>query len=165
MTFDWNTIVQKHGRAVFGVAWRILGHAADAEDIVQEVFLEAHQLKKPWTVRNWGPFLKRIAACRAVDRLRSRRTAASLDVNVAAVGRPGPEECAVDEELQETLRRAVALLPAQQAAIFCLRYFEDLTNDEIASSLGVSGTAVSTALNKARKRLRELLSPAAEGRV
>ena len=70
---DWERIVREHGPRVFGTAWRILGHAADAEDVVQEVFLQAHRLEALRPVRYWSAFLHRLAACRALDRLRQRR--------------------------------------------------------------------------------------------
>ena len=68
---DWDRIVREYGSLVFATAWRILGHAADTEDIVQEVFLQVHQLQQSHAVRHWPGLLRRLAACRALDRLRS----------------------------------------------------------------------------------------------
>src|SRR3954453_17195073 len=70
---DWDRIVREHGPVVFATAWRILGHVADTEDVVQEVFLQAHQMQQSQTVRCWEALLRRLAACRALDRLRQRR--------------------------------------------------------------------------------------------
>lgn len=157
MTFDWNAIVREHGRAVFGVAFRILGHAADAEDVVQEVFLEAQQQRKPQRIRDWSAFIKRLATFRAIDCLRRRRGDQSLHGVSEPDRADGPQQSAIGNELQHRLRHSLTLLPDQQATIFCLRYFEDLSYEQIASSLGISVSAVSTSLNKARARLRELL--------
>src|SRR5271167_3071163 len=88
---DWERLVREHGPRVFGTAWRILGHAADAEDVVQEVFLQAHQLQAARPVRSWPAFLRRLAACRALDRLRQRRGTLSLDGHDTATGDDGPE--------------------------------------------------------------------------
>src|SRR5438270_6094516 len=76
---DWDRIVREHGPVVFATAWRILGHAADAEDVVQEVFLQAYQVQQQQTVRCWEALLRRLASCRALDRLRQRRATVTLE--------------------------------------------------------------------------------------
>ena len=159
---DWNRIVRDHGPMVFGTAWRILGHAADTEDVVQEVFLEAHQLQARQTVRHWPGLLRRMAACRALDRLRQRKTTVALD-GLALIDPLGtPEDTAIGRELAERLRQAVAQLPTGEAAVFCLRYFEDLANHRIADVLNISPGAVAVALHKARARLETLLTEAVQ---
>jgi RNA polymerase sigma-70 factor (ECF subfamily) len=160
---DWDGIVREHAPRVFGTAWRILGHAADAEDVVQEVFLQAHQLQRMRPVRSWGGFLRRLAACRALDRLRQRRPALALDGLDPPGGTDGPEEAAMERELRDRLREALAQLPERESEVFCLRYFEDLSNPEIAELLFITPGAVATALSKARTRLESLLSKVIAG--
>jgi RNA polymerase sigma-70 factor (ECF subfamily) len=70
----------------------------------------------------------------------------------------GPFDVAAANELAQWLRAAVGRLPDQQAAIFTLTYFEQLSREEIASSLSISPDAVSAALYKARQRLMSQLS-------
>ena len=53
MPIDWERIVVEHGQMVLRTAMRILGHPADAEDVVQEVLMEAYS-RTPTDVRNWG---------------------------------------------------------------------------------------------------------------
>src|SRR5207237_1113897 len=53
LEMDWNAIVRDHGPAVFGSAWRILGQPADAEDVTQEVFMEAYRLSRSATARSF----------------------------------------------------------------------------------------------------------------
>src|SRR5437588_224347 len=141
-----------------GTAWRILGHAADCEDVVQEVFLQAHRIEQSEPVRHWPALLRRLASHRALDRLRTRKTTVSLD-GLALVGSSyGPEDAAIEHELADRLRQAVGQLPEREGAVFCLRYFEDLSYQEIAASLGISAGAVATALHKARAKLGALLT-------
>jgi RNA polymerase sigma-70 factor (ECF subfamily) len=160
---DWNALVREEGPSVFGIAWRILGHAADAEDVVQEVFLEAHRLRQTRAVRNWPGFLRRLATCRALDRLRQRKPVVSLDHLSLEAPSHGPEAVAVAKELAQRLRAAVARLPEREGAVFCLRYYEDLSYQQIADTLNVSPGAVAVALHKARARLEEMLAEVVRG--
>ena len=160
---DWDRLVREHGPAVFGTAWRILGQAADAEDVTQEVFLEAHRLRANGPVRCWGGLLRRLATCRALDRLRQRRPTLPLDGLDLAAGGDGPEQAARGRELAERLRQAVAQLPPREAEVFCLRCFEDLSSQRIAELLDLSGGAVAQALHKARAKLTVLLAEAVTG--
>lgn len=159
---DWDRVVREHGPMVFGTAWRILGHAADAEDVVQEVFLEAHLLRARQTVRHWPGLLRRLAACRAVDRLRQRKAILPLD-GLSLAGGIEPDQEAIGHELADRLRHSIAHLPEREASVFCLRYFEDLSNQRIAEVLDISPGAVAVALHKARARLESLLTEPVKG--
>jgi RNA polymerase sigma-70 factor (ECF subfamily) len=159
---DWGRIVDEHGARVLRIAVRILGSVHEAEDVAQDVFVEAYRLCRAGPVRNWTGLLVRLATVRALDRRSRTRTIASLaDTEHPTIF--GPFDVAVANELAERLRAAVEQLPEQQAVVFTLTYFEDLSRDEVASSLGISAVAVSTALYKARRRLMSQLSAAIQG--
>ena len=162
MVTDWDRIVREHGPIVFATAWRILGHAADAEDVAQEVFLQAHQMQQVEAVRCWEALLRRLAACRALDRLRQRKASVPLDGLPLAGPSDSPEAVAIERELSARLRLAVARLPRREAAVFCLRYFEDLSYEQIAETLSIRVGAVATALHKARARLETILLETAQ---
>jgi RNA polymerase sigma-70 factor (ECF subfamily) len=154
---DWDRIVREYGPLVFATAWRILGHTADTEDIVQEVFLQVHQMQQTQTVRHWPGLLRRLAACRALDRLRQRKHTVSLNGMSLIDDDEGPEESAIEHELAERLRLAIAQLPDREAAVFCLRYFDELSYQEIAEMLHIRTGAVASALHKARLKLETML--------
>jgi RNA polymerase sigma-70 factor (ECF subfamily) len=160
---DWNRIVREHGPMVFGSAWRILGHVADTEDVVQEVFLHAHQYQQTRTVRYWPALLRRLAACRALDRLRQRRQTVSLNGLDVYSPTDEPDAVAVRNELADHLREAIAHLPEREGAVFCLRYFDDQTNPQIAETLSITCAAVATALHKARVKLETMLTATIKG--
>lgn len=103
-----------------------------------------------------------MAACRALDRLRRRKSFAALDGRIAQRGF-GPEEAAIGNELAERLRQGIAELPPREATVFCLRYFEDLSYQQIAQTLHITAGAAAAALHKARAKLEGLLAEVAKG--
>ncbi len=159
---DCKSIVRTHGPMAFDTAWRLLGHIADTEDAVQEALLDAFGLHGRQSVVNWGGLLRHLAARRAVDKLRKRCTVDPLPPEPPTFERAAPksqqpEAVAIERELADRLRWAVARLPDREASVFSLHYFGDMTNGDIAETLGISAGAVGVALHKARKRLKELL--------
>jgi RNA polymerase sigma-70 factor, ECF subfamily len=162
---DWDGLVSRLGPAVFRTAWRILGHATDAEDVTQDVFLEAYRLHRHRQVTSWAGLLRRLAACRALDRLRQRKVTCPLDGLPLAFAGDGPEEEAAGRELAQRLRQALAHLPDREGEVFSLRYFDDLSYLEIAEALGISSGAVAAALHKARAKLAALLNGVLSGDV
>lgn len=157
MGIDWDEFVATHAPDVFRIAWRILGQAEDAEDVTQEVFLEVHTVRHVDPVRNWTAFLKRIAVCRALDRLRQRKV--TLEVTeFLAHDRSGPEAEVIGRELEIRLREAICQLSDREAEVFSLRYFDQLTHQQIAEALDTTTNAVATALHKARQKLESLLT-------
>ena len=160
---DWDRLVREHGPMVAGTAWRILGHAADTEDVVQDVFLQAHRLRLSQPVRSWPALLRRLAATQALYRLRQRKPAVPLDGLDLPTPTVEPDEAAQCAELADRLRQAVATLPAREGEVFCLRYFEELSDQKIAETLDITGGAVRVALHKARAKLETLLLPGERG--
>lgn len=156
---NWYVLVRTWGPMVYTAAWRVLGNAADAEDVVQDVFTEALHHWKSSKVRNWGGWLRRVAVCRAIDKLRQRRSHAPLDSIVEPTHSQTADAMMESKELGGQLRESLQHLSEHEAAIFCLRYFEELSYDEIAKTLDMETAAVGMALHRARARLAELLEP------
>jgi RNA polymerase sigma-70 factor, ECF subfamily len=139
---------------VFRTAYRITGNAADAEDVLQTVFLRL--LKRPHSeaVRDQESYLHRAAINAALDLIRSRkedRAVPLIDVpSVASDHDPG--------ELKAALRRALGRLTPRSAEVFALRFFEGLSNQQIARMLGVSRVLIAVMVHRARQQLRRDLS-------
>lgn len=149
---DWNRIVGLHAKRVFRVALRILGSVPDAEDAAQDVFIEAFRLHKAGPVQSWAGLLVRLATLRSLDRLRRRRPAVPIreEDRVTTIE---PPDVLAEAELAAWLRRSIAELPDQQAAVFAMIHLEHLSRNEVALALDISLESVSTALYKARERL------------
>jgi RNA polymerase sigma-70 factor, ECF subfamily len=143
---------------ILRLACRILGSGPDAEDVVQETFLEGYQLGQSEAVENWGGLFSHIAVHRSLDRLRRRRPTGPLSGDEVSPRADGPPQAAIAGELAQRLREAIGKLPEQQATVFCLRYFDDLPYGQIAERLGLEVGAVGTALSKARGKLKSLLT-------
>jgi RNA polymerase sigma-70 factor (ECF subfamily) len=159
----WDRIVSDHGPIVVRLARRILGPGPDAEDVAQEVFLEAFQLRQREEVAHWAGLLRMMTTRRALDRLRRRRKTEPLDALELASTDSSPHEAAVAGELAARLREAVGQLPEGQAAVFSLRYFDELSYEQIAETLGIGPSAVGMALHKARAKLQALLNVETNG--
>jgi RNA polymerase sigma-70 factor (ECF subfamily) len=159
---DWQSIVRTHGPMAFETAWRLLGNMADTEDAVQEALMGAFRLQERRLVANWGGLLRHLAARRAIDKLRKRRWTVPLSDGPYQVEPPSPasqqpELLAIERELAEALRAAVADLPDRQSSVFSLFYFGEMDNNAIAETLKISTDAVAVALHKARQRLKARL--------
>lgn len=152
---DWEKAVKENARVVVAVAQRILGNEHDAEDVAQDVFCEALKLVGDERVTDWPGMFRRLATLRAIDRLRRRRPRSDIDGLRST--ELDPSELAMQRELAERLRQSLSQLPEQQAAVFSLTYLEQLSRDEIATCLQISPEGVSSALHKARLRLKSIL--------
>jgi len=157
MTPDWPDLVRTHRALVVGIVRRIVGNDQDTEDVVQEVFWEAYRASERQLIESWTGFLRRVATCRGLDLVRTRRVEVPIDTHVLADRRPGPPEIAAGRELAERLRSGLAILTAQESQVFCLRYFEELSYEEIAETLLITTNATGLALHKARNKLRTFL--------
>ena len=154
---DWDQVIEEHGPMVVGISWRILGHEADVEDNVQDVFLHAYRLHSTHQVRHWRGLLRRLATFGALARLRRRRTDVSLESDPPEHTATSAEQYALRRELEDQLRDAMTRLPEREGAVFSLHYFEGLSLREIAESLSISYSAAGAALSRARAKLERAL--------
>jgi RNA polymerase sigma-70 factor (ECF subfamily) len=164
--------IELHAPSVYRLALRLMGDEVDAEDVMQETFLNAFKAINSFEGRSGlGTWLYRIAHNAAMMRL--RRTSPHLvSVEETLDGdRPGlvprqlfdwcclPEEDFATEEVRVELERAVRELPDTFRGVFVLRELEGLSTSQTAAALELSEGAVKVRLHRARLWLRERLSP------
>ena len=155
-----NLFQEHHGR-VFRTAQRITGSAADAEDVLQTVFLRLikGQEDYDWS-KNPEAYLSRAAINASLDLLRSRTRARSVsiedaDVDSLAGSFLSPEAAHADRELHTLVRQAVSRLGKTAGEMFALRYYEGFDNKEIAVLMNTSPLVVGVVLHRARTKLRK----------
>jgi RNA polymerase sigma-70 factor (ECF subfamily) len=142
---------ESHG-LVFRTAYRLTGNAADAEDVLQQVFLRLiRRGDSAEPLENQQSYLRRAAINVSIDVIRNRQEARTgpLDDSRAAPDDP--------RELRDSLRRALATLSPKAAEIFALRFFEGYSNQEIAKMLGMSQVQVAVVVFRTRKQLQKEL--------
>lgn len=154
-------IVRLHQQAVFNVAYRMLGNAHDAEDAAQDVSIRAYQFFDRFDPdRPLAPWLKRITVNVCLNRLNTRMPPASfLDDNLLPPKdpHPSPEAQATIRQGVERLRAEIVNLPSQYRAVIELRHFQEMSYEEIASTLKRPLISVKSNLFRARKILAKRL--------
>jgi RNA polymerase sigma-70 factor (ECF subfamily) len=150
------------GPLAFRVAYGVLRHAADAEDVAQEALLKAYRnfgrLREPARFRGW---LVRIAFRMALDRWRSAKRREKRETGWKGpehdAGGPSVEELAVSREFQARLARAMEELPEKFRLVLLLAAIEGYTLEEVSGMLGIPMGTVKSRLFFARKQLAEKL--------
>ena len=160
-TEAYDTLVRRHIRGAYTVARRLLGNKEDAEDLVQDAFIQAlDRLDSFDATRPFAPWFYRILTNRGLNAQKSIRirTTAELDDEVVGGGE-SPARAAERAELRDALTTAVAALPERQQTIVQLSEIDGWTSAEIAEALGMADGTVRWHLHEARKALRVALSP------
>jgi RNA polymerase sigma-70 factor (ECF subfamily) len=158
---ELETLFRDHHGRVFRTAHRITGSAADAEDVLQTVFLRLVKGQESYDLsQNPEAYLSRAAINASLDLLRSRTRARSVNLDDAdsqslASKLKTPEAEHGDRELQNLVRQAVARLGKTAGEMFVLRYYEGLDNGEIAAAMNTTPLVVGVVLHRARTKLRK----------
>ena len=152
---------------LFGLLVRILNSREEAEDILQDVFIQVWRRAKDFDETRGRPFtwLVTLARSRAIDRLRMLGARQRL-VTGAAQEQTEVVSDALSDTLRtaqrETIQRALAKLPDEQRSALMLAYFDGLTQSEIASKLNTPLGTVKTRMRTGMQKLRALLEPQLE---
>ncbi len=160
---DLATLVQTYSPLLFRVAYSIVRTSAEAEDIVQEVFLRVlqHRAKaKPAAVLDTRVWLVRIAWNLALDRRRRKRPdqmGPAFAAALMAPNQPADQALAQSQRMQLVLAQ-LEKLPAPERHALLLTAVEELSTPEVAAILDRSESAVRALLSRARQRLRERLA-------
>lgn len=154
----YRLLSRRHVPAMLGLARRILGNAADAEDVVQEAMLRVWTHAPRWeplaAFRTW---LTRIVVNLCLDR---KRKAPWVDLEaVGEIADPAPNagDEAERNERDRLVDQAIAQLPDRQRTAIVLTYGEGMSNAEVAEVMGTTVSAVETLLVRGKQGLRRAL--------
>lgn len=153
----FEALYRRHSSAIFGLALRMLQNRADAEDMLQEIFLQAYDRLPSFEGRSaFGTWLYRLSVNRCLDHLRSREAkeqsrteplTPELSVRVSTVGHRGLD-----------LERAIGDLPPSSRAAFLLHHVLGFDHKEVGEMLGIAVGTSKSLVHRARTRLKEALA-------
>ena len=152
-------LVKTHLGAMLGIARRMLGDAAEAEDVAQEAMLRLWRNAATLQLGPGGlkPWLRRVVSNLAIDRIRSARNT-SVVAEVPETPTPASQAIGLEQrDLSRRVQAALAALPERQRLALVLFHFEGLSQIEVGESLGVSDEAVESLLARARRTLKTAL--------
>ncbi|QOZ08883.1 RNA polymerase sigma factor [Bradyrhizobium sp. CCBAU 51765] len=152
-------LVERHIDRAYAIALRIVGNAADAEDVVQDSMLKIWSHRGRWQHgrAKFSTWLYRVISNRCIDLRRKPRTENVEAVPEVADNQPGAVELIERNELNDMLELAMQRLPEQQRVAVILSYHENMSNGEIAQVMDTTVAAVESLLKRGRQQLRQLL--------
>jgi RNA polymerase sigma-70 factor (ECF subfamily) len=163
-TGAFDLLIAAYMRPAFQMAYRVVGHREDAEDLLQESFLAAYQYLDSFdAARPFGPWLNRIVLNRGANLRRSRTRRQTEPETEAVSAAPSALEESTRTEARELLNRALATLSERQRLIVTLFDVDGLTSTEIGERLDLAPGTVRWHLHEARRVLRGALSSYFEG--
>lgn len=158
---EWERVFREHYPLVYRAAYRVTGNAADAEDVLQTVFLRLMK-REPGAapVENMASFLRRAAVNAALDLVRARQNVHSIPLDelepvLSEPAHRSPERLRNSGEIRDWLRGALARLNPKIAEMFMLRFFDGKDNPEIARILETTPGTVAVTLSRTRDRLEK----------
>ena len=158
-------LVRRHAVKITGLARRMLGDAAEAEDVAQDVFLRVWRAAPDWREgeAKFQTWMHRVALNLCYDRLRRRRERPTADPAHNRVdSAPGPTQGLLDRQRAIVVARAVSALPERQRAAITLCHYGEMSNIEAAAVLKVSVDALESLLARARRSLKTSLADVVE---
>lgn len=160
----FSQLVDAYARPVYNLTYRMLGNPQEAEDAAQETFLRAFaRLGQYDESHKFSTWILSIANHHCIDRLRKRRMVyISIDDNPVlenlSDAMAQPEHAALDRELSAEVQQLMMQLEPDYRTPVVLRYWEELSYEEIATAMDITVSAVKSRLFRARQKLATLMA-------
>jgi RNA polymerase sigma-70 factor (ECF subfamily) len=159
----FSQLYDRFSSLVYTLAMRMLRMPSDAEDLLQEVFVQVWHQANRYSEERGSPeaWIINIARSRAIDKLRAKRRMEKsfvlTDDPAKAESSENVESNAAESEAKLTMNSALANLPEAQRRVLALAYFEGLSQTEIADRLKEPLGTVKTRMRSGIQRLRDML--------
>jgi RNA polymerase sigma-70 factor (ECF subfamily) len=153
-------LVARKLRRVLSLAERMLGDAAEAEDVAQETFVKVWRNAPNWRpgAAKFDTWLHRVTLNLCYDRLRRRREKPTAEPPDTPDPGPGPDRGLMAAAVGERVRTAMQALPPRQREAIVLCHYQELGNIEAAGVMGVSVEALESLLSRGRRALKAALA-------
>jgi len=148
---EFSRLFDEYHGLVFRTAYRITGNAADAEDVLQTIFLRLIRRAGGKTLESEESYLRRAAVNASLDVIRAKQTNSAVSLREV----PSADSEPNTGDMKDCLRQAFGRLSPRSAEIFALRYLEDFSNQQIARMLGISQVLVAVTLHRTRRQLQK----------
>jgi RNA polymerase sigma factor (sigma-70 family) len=159
-TRSYETLYQQYSKAMYNTSLRIVNNASDAEDVLQEAFMDAFRFLGDFNYKStFGAWLKRIVINKSINVLRKRK-ADFLDIETTTVADVPNEEVLDEENIQlkvAEVKKAVTLLPNGYRTVLTLYLFEGYDHEEIADIMRISESTVRTQYHRAKQKLLHII--------
>ena len=165
----FRSLVERHSRYVFNVAYRLTGSAPDAEDVVQDTFLKAYRQLSRFEARaDFRTWIHRIAVNRSIDLIRSRKhrelgqdpedLERGADTGAGPVA-AGPDRLLLSAEIRQRVSEGLSHLTPSERLAFTLRHVEGLSIRDVAAAMGLKTEAAKNSIFRAVRKMRTVLEP------
>jgi RNA polymerase sigma-70 factor (ECF subfamily) len=150
---------------VLSLAERMLGDAAEAEDVAQETFFRVWRHASRWRpgAARFDTWLHRVTLNLCYDRLRRRRERPTADPPERPDPGPAPDRGLIAADVGQRVRDAMQQLPQRQREAIVLCHYQDMGNIEAAGVMGVTVEALESLLSRGRRALKVALADLADG--
>ncbi len=168
-------LVKEHSEKLISLAWRLVGHREEAEEIAQEAFLRFYRALPSFRGESSvGTWLYRTVSRLAIDHLRREQLKRRFfftrsgdpeqidPIDLVPDASPSPQDMLLAKETASRMQKVLHRLSPRQKAVFVLRHMEDLPLREIAAVLGLKEGTVKAHLHRAVSQLRKEFREAKE---
>jgi RNA polymerase sigma-70 factor (ECF subfamily) len=154
----FHELFQRYGPPLLRLMRRDLASTSEAEDLVQQAFLQIHRARNDFDpTRRLKPWVYTIALNLKREYLRSRRRRPTQPLDAAVEPSIDPVDPELDDRAR-AIRRALSALPVAQREVIELHWFDGLSFQEVGEAIGISTTAAKVRAHRGYRRLKELLS-------
>lgn len=168
---SFEELIERYSRKAYGLAFRLVGNAEDAEEALQDVFTQVHRKAGEFQGKSqFSSWLYRVTVNSCLMKLRKRKQEKAQPLedvlpsyrNTMSLRQDEREEgdrATLIFELKSALEEAIQTLPDEYKPVFILRDVDGLSSAEVGTLLGISIPAVKSRLHRSRMILREKLLP------